>query len=142
MEAKAQDRKETPVYSGFIKYFPRAIKAVARLSYVGNQQHNPNKSLHWDRSKSGDELDALGRHLIDDILEKVDDDGILHTTKVAWRAMANLEKMLEENAPTNNVVELTMDLGKCYECKQPFKPSQVVRHKDKERYCEDCYKNI
>src|SRR4030066_136627 len=48
-------RKAIPVYSGFIKYFPRAICAVAELSRIGNDEHNPGKSLHWDRSKSGDE---------------------------------------------------------------------------------------
>ena len=55
----AVSRKQTPVFSGVLKYFPDAIKAVARCSFVGNDQHNPNKPLHWDRSKSGDELDAM-----------------------------------------------------------------------------------
>jgi hypothetical protein len=89
-------RKDIPIYSGFIKYFPRAIAAVAELSRKGNDQHNPGKPLHWDRSKSGDELDALVRHLVDDAMGvPADTDGALHATKVAWRAMANLEKLLE-----------------------------------------------
>lgn len=92
----AKARKAVPVYSGFIKYFPRAMCAVAELSRIGNDQHNPGKPLHWDRSKSGDELDALTRHLIDDAMGlPVDNDQVLHATKVAWRAMANLEKLLE-----------------------------------------------
>jgi hypothetical protein len=49
--------------------------------------------MHWDRSKSGDELDALARHLID--AGTVDTDGIRHSTKVAWRALANLQKEIE-----------------------------------------------
>jgi len=93
---EAQDRKNTPVYSGFLKYFPKAVREVARLSKVGNDQHNPNKPLHWDRSKSGDELDSLTRHLINIGEDPLDTDGVLHATKVAWRAMANLEKTLEE----------------------------------------------
>ena len=48
-----------------MEYFPDAMVAVAELSMIGNEQHNPGKPLHWDRSKSGDELDALTRHLID-----------------------------------------------------------------------------
>lgn len=91
--SKAQERKDTPVWSGVINYFPDAIQYVARVSKAGNDQHNPGKPLHWDRSKSGDELDALQRHLID--AGKVDDDGILHSGKVAWRALANLQKELE-----------------------------------------------
>lgn len=95
---EAQKRKNIPVYSGFIKYFPRAILAVAKLSKVANDQHNPGEPLHWAKEKSTDELDALMRHMIDDTLgEKTDTDGILHFTKCAWRAMANLERELEKN---------------------------------------------
>tara|TARA_R110002153_G_scaffold18729_3_gene65049 strand:- start:30 stop:434 length:405 start_codon:yes stop_codon:yes gene_type:complete len=90
---EAVNRKETPVFSGVLQYFPDAIKAVARCSFVGNDQHNPNKPLHWDRSKSGDELDAMTRHLLD--AGTLDTDGIRHSTKVAWRALANLQKEIE-----------------------------------------------
>ena len=86
-------RKETPVFSGVLMYFPDAIKAVARCSFQGNEQHNPNTHLHWDRSKSGDELDALTRHLLD--AGTFDTDGIRHSAKVAWRALANLQKEIE-----------------------------------------------
>ena len=88
-------RKATPVYSGFLKYFPLAIAEVAKCSRIANEQHNPGTPMHWDRAKSGDELDALARHLID--AGTMDDDGIRHSTKVAWRAMANLQKELEAN---------------------------------------------
>jgi len=84
-----------PVYSGVIKYFPDAIKYVSRVSFVGNEQHNPGTPLHWDRSKSQDELDALARHLVD--CGTLDDDGLYHDAKVAWRALANLQKLLEKN---------------------------------------------
>lgn len=86
-------RKGIPLYSGLIRYFPDALAAVARLSQVGNDQHNPGQPLHWDRSKSGDELDALTRHLFE--AGTVDTDGIRHSAKVAWRALANLQKELE-----------------------------------------------
>lgn len=93
---EAKRRKAIPVYSGFIKYFPRAILAVAQLSHVANEQHNPGEPLHWAKEKSTDEPDAMMRHLIDDALgEEVDSDGIKHLTKVAWRALANLERRLE-----------------------------------------------
>ena len=51
--------------------------------------------MHWDRSKSGDELDALTRHLME--AGTIDTDGMLHSAKVAWRALANLEKELEND---------------------------------------------
>ena len=88
-------RKQTPVYSGVLNYFPDAIREVARCSYAGNEQHNPNTPLHWDRSKSGDELDALTRHLLE--AGTIDSDGIRHSAKVAWRALANLQKEIEQS---------------------------------------------
>jgi len=94
-KSKHQLRKEIPVYSGVIRYFPDAIKMVAQVSYIGNQQHHPDKPLHWDRNKSTDELDALARHLVD--CGTLDDDGLYHDAKVAWRALANLQKLLEKN---------------------------------------------
>ena len=91
---KAAQRKATPVFSGVLKYFPNAIKEVSKCSQVGNDQHHPDKPLHWDMNKSKDEYDALTRHLIDHTIEPLDDDGVLHLTKVAWRALAGLERYL------------------------------------------------
>jgi len=89
------NRKEYPVYTGLIKYFPKALMEVANCSFKEQEQHNPNEPLAWDRSKSGDELDALSRHLIQ--AGTIDEDGVRHSSKVAWRALANLEKELEKN---------------------------------------------
>ena len=94
---KAKFRKGTPVFSGVLKYFPNALKAVARCSKSGNDQHHADKPLHWDMDKSSDEYDAMIRHLLDHQENPVDDDNVLHLTKVAWRALAALEKHLEDN---------------------------------------------
>ena len=84
----AAERKAIPLYSGLIKYFPDALIAVAKISHEGNEQHNPGSPIHWDRSKSQDELDALMRHIIDEDWDAV-----------AWRALANCQKQKEkENA--------------------------------------------
>lgn len=93
-----EQRKATPVYSGVLKYFPLALQEISRVSKVGNDQHNPGKPLHWDRSKSKDELDALTRHLLE--AGTFDDDGQRHSAKLAWRALANLEKELENDNTT------------------------------------------
>lgn len=99
----AGDRKEIPIHSGVLRYFPDAIAEVAILSRIGNDQHNPGKPLHWDRSKSGDELDALTRHLME--AGTLDTDGVRHSAKVAWRALANLQKEIERDA--NEMAELS-----------------------------------
>lgn len=93
IKTEAKARKGQPIHSGVLKYFPNALLAIAECSRIGNEQHNAGKPLHWDRSKSGDELDALTRHLIE--AGTMDSDGIRHSAKVAWRALANLEKEIE-----------------------------------------------
>lgn len=94
LPSEAAARKSIPLATGVFDYFPAALAAVARLSQAGNDQHNPGEPLHWDRAKSGDEADALARHLLE--RGTIDTDGIRHSAKVAWRALANLQKELEE----------------------------------------------
>jgi hypothetical protein len=89
----AAERKAIPVASGVIDYFPDAIAAIAALSKIGNDQHNPGKPLFWDRTKSTDEDDTLMRHFLDRGTR--DTDGVRHSTKVAWRALALLQKEIE-----------------------------------------------
>jgi hypothetical protein len=94
-KSKAEVRKGIPVYSGFIKYFPNAIKEVSECSMKANRQHNGDEHLHWAMEKSKDELDALMRHLIDHASGiEWDDDSIRHLTKVCWRSLAMLERTL------------------------------------------------
>jgi hypothetical protein len=91
----AKERKDAPLFSGCLNYFPDALMEVARLSKVGNDQHNPGEPLHWARDKSTDESDAIARHLLD--IGTIDNDGQRHATKLAWRALALLQKELEQD---------------------------------------------
>lgn len=88
-----QERKDTPITSGVLDYFPLAIAAVAQCSKVGNDQHNPGQPLHWAKGKSTDHADCIARHLID--RHTNDTDGVRHVTKLAWRALALLQTVLE-----------------------------------------------
>lgn len=93
-------RKQYPIYSGVLKYFPKTMAALAHCSWKGNEQHNPGEPLHWAREKSTDHEDCMIRHL----LQKgtVDSDGISHSVKVVWRAAAMCELELEGNDDTEN----------------------------------------
>jgi hypothetical protein len=81
------------MYRGLLRYFPRACAAVAELSRVGNEQHNPGQPMHWAREKSTDHGDCIVRHQVEAGL--IDTDGQRHSAKVAWRALAQLELELE-----------------------------------------------
>lgn len=109
----AQERKNIPVYSGFICYFPDAIAEVAKLSKEGNDQHNPGTDLHWDRDKSGDERDALMRHVLDGVETITIHDAILEARAVAWRSMAQLQKLCEERDRTTDHACFTLPNGDC-----------------------------
>lgn len=92
-------RKQRPVFSGVLQYFPDALLEVAHCSWAGSEQHHSGEPLHWDREKSTDEADALVRHLMQ--AGTVDSDGVRHSAKVAWRALALLQKEIEaERAKT------------------------------------------
>lgn len=96
LPADPAERKKHPVASGVLDYFPDALVALARVSYEGNEQHNPGQPLHWARSKSADEADALIRHFLR--RGSLDSDGIRHSAKLAWRALALLQKEIEAEA--------------------------------------------
>lgn len=86
-------RKTIPIATGVLDYFPAALAAVAELSRIGNDKHNPGEPLHWARGKSSDHADCIMRHLAE--RGTVDTDGLSHSVKVAWRALALLQEELE-----------------------------------------------
>jgi len=87
-------RKKIPITTGLIDYFPLAVAEVANASYNGNLQHHADKPLHWDKTKSTDHADCIARHLVD--RGKFDTDGVRHSAKLAWRALALLQLELEK----------------------------------------------
>jgi len=102
-----KERKSIPFVTGLIDYFPLALAEVAKTSYAGQQQHNPDKPLAWDKEKSKDHHDCIGRHLVD--RGTFDTDGVRHSAKLAWRALAALqieleEAQKEEGSPNNCVL--------------------------------------
>lgn len=94
MPKDSAERKNVPICSGVLDYFPAALAAVAKLSKLGNDKHNPGEPLHWTRDKSTDHADCIARHLIDrGIIDP--DTGLSHTVEIAWRALALLQIELE-----------------------------------------------
>lgn len=93
LPADAASRKALPMASGVLDYFPDALAAVAEVSRVGNEQHNPGQPLHWAQEKSTDFADTIVRHLVE--RGTLDTDGLRHSAKVAWRALALLQMELQ-----------------------------------------------
>jgi hypothetical protein len=104
-----KERKALPIFDGVLMYFPDAIAEVARVSKVGNDQHNPGEPLHWARNKSTDQDNTAIRHLMDAGMgNEIDTDGTWHRAKAAWRILAGLQlaieakRFLDASAPTRD----------------------------------------
>lgn len=88
----SEERKEYPMATGLLDYFPDACAEVAHVSFLGNKKHNPGQPLHWSRGKSSDHADCVARHLS----TRNDMDGtVMHLAEMAWRAFADLQLALE-----------------------------------------------
>jgi len=93
MPTDSAGRKRMPMCSGLIDYFPDALAAVAEVSRIGNDKHNPGQPLHHARGKSSDHADCIVRHLTE--RGQRDAEGVRHSASLAWRALALLQEELE-----------------------------------------------
>lgn len=87
-------RGRFPMADGLLDYFPNALAAVAEVSKIGNDKHNPGQPMHHARGKSMDHRNKIMRHLCD--AGGKDAGGVRHSAYVAWRALALLQEELEE----------------------------------------------
>lgn len=98
-------RKEYPLLSGCLKYFPAALAGIAKISKQGNDKHNPGQEMHHARGKSADHGDCILRHITDteDLLaaynrgEAVSSEQVLtEASQLAWRALAYSQQLHEQ----------------------------------------------
>lgn len=87
------ERKHYPICTGVFDYFPDALAEVAKISFEGNQKHNPGQELHWSRNKSADHPDCAARHLIE--RGGFDPQGNRHSAQLVWRALAICQEEIE-----------------------------------------------
>lgn len=100
----SNERKNLPLVSGCLNYFPAALTGVSRISKLGNDKHNPGEPLHHARGKSTDHPDCVVRHLMDlqDLLAfkergtNITNQQILDEVScLAWRALALSQELHE-----------------------------------------------
>jgi len=95
--ARKDDNGKSPVFQGFINYFPRAIEAVANVSGFGATKYAwngwPNVKDAYNRYS-----DAQFRHALKVAkgVEYDDESEIEEAAHEAWNAMARLELKLRE----------------------------------------------
>lgn len=92
----SKERKQYPVFSGCLAYFPAALAQVSKHSFDGNEKHNPGLPLQHARGISGDHEDCLIRHLID--AKEYEAGSIARIGELraaAWRVLALLQEECE-----------------------------------------------
>lgn len=94
---ESEARKQAPVFSGVLAYFPDALFEVAKLSKAGNDKHNADQPLHWSKDKSSDHDDCIARHLLDKAAGVTYDpvNKCSPSVAIAWRALAALQVEIE-----------------------------------------------
>lgn len=93
------NRKTLPLYSGVFNFFPNALAEVSRVSVAGAAQRGKDE-LFFDESVTVEQhADSMLRHLAD--CGAHDTDGVRHSAKVAWRALALLQREINEERSTN-----------------------------------------
>ena len=94
LETDSAGRKEYPMARGLLDYFPDALAEVAKVSFLGNQKHNPGQEMHHARGKSNDHADCILRHLAG---RGGWDGASRESAQLAWRALALLQEELERD---------------------------------------------
>lgn len=103
------DDGKSPLVSGVINYFPRALLAVADVSAYGVDKYSvPYSVKSWAKVPNGFEryTNAMGRHLAYEAIDPIDhESGLLHAQMAAWNALARLELLchdIEETIKAGN----------------------------------------
>lgn len=92
----SEERKQHPMCTGFVDYFPDAMAIVSHVSWRGNNKHNPGEELHHARGKSVDHADCIVRHQSTRDWPE-DNIPLLHMAEEAWRSMAQLQEAMEQH---------------------------------------------
>lgn len=103
-------RKEYPIHSGVLRYFPAALAEVSRVSKFGNDKHCPEGQLTHMRGLSMDHFDCILRHLIDHEDDPVESEsGLYQLAFVAWRALAALQEFMENEGAAPDAPAATFE---------------------------------
>lgn len=98
---KATDevRKATPIDAIF-KFWPDAMVELAQHIWEGNKKYNPeHPKIGWKRELSSDHVGSLIRHVCYDYVKATTKEAKIKVMRaVAWRALAELQLLTEEEA--------------------------------------------
>lgn len=103
--ASKKDVGKAPLWQGCLRYFPRALLAVAYVSEYGDRKYTPPGGEHysdgWANVPNGVNryMDADARHFLKIATEGDYDDsdsGLAHLAQKAWNSLAELERAIRD----------------------------------------------
>ena len=75
--------------------FAQALQAVAKVKRFGLKKHPANS---WKQESVEADTDAMLRHFVAESYEAIDPESdLLHAAHLAWRALARLQKLLQQS---------------------------------------------
>ncbi len=91
----SEQRKQYPMSSGCVDYFPDALALISHVSWTGNEKHNPGQPLHHSRWNSTDHADCVMRH------HSTRDNAenghpLMHLGEEGWRVLAMIQEAMEK----------------------------------------------
>ena len=108
---RKDDLGKAPIFQGVLRYFPRALEAVARISEYGSKKYA--WGTKWWKLEDGFERysDALVRHLGKEAIEECDaESGLQHAAHRAEIGREIVDPDMFENADRGDFVERAFDV--------------------------------
>ena len=90
--ARKDDTGKPPIVQGVLRYFPKALCAVADVSAYGFKKYGAWGGWRYVDDGLQRYTNALGRHLLADGLDP--ESGLMEAAHAAWNALARLELLI------------------------------------------------
>lgn len=129
-------RKSLPLFQQLVRYFPKTLREMTKVSVVNNVRYNPDREpadINWNRGKSPDQFGSAFRHMLEHAVDgKIYDDvdpeiakrtgikRIYVLAQAVWRLSAACEEEIEnrERAASKSEPPIS-EAGECGRAEPP-----------------------
>lgn len=104
-------RKSLPLFQQLVRYFPKTLREVTKVSVVNNVRYNPEREpadINWNRGKSPDQFGSAFRHMLErtvdgkiydyvdpEVAKRTGIERIYVLAQAVWRLSAACEEEIE-----------------------------------------------
>ena len=127
-------RKNLPLFQQLVRYFPKTLREVTKVSVVNNVRYNPEREpadINWNRGKSPDQFGSAFRHMLErtvdgkiydyvdpEVAKRTGIERIYVLAQAVWRLSAACEEEIEamereQRAPQGTCGEPKKEIPRC-----------------------------